>query len=68
MALREIKALYLVLASAALLLCNKGECSSFGARRGLAAAVETVFDVTKFGARPDGRTDGSLVRTICIYI
>nr|XP_027127398.1 exopolygalacturonase clone GBGE184-like [Coffea arabica] len=60
MALREIKALYLVLASAALLLCNKGECSSFGARRGLAAAVETVFDVTKFGARPDGRTDGSL--------
>ncbi|KAL3517411.1 hypothetical protein ACH5RR_020000 [Cinchona calisaya] len=58
MALTEIKASYLILALA--LLSFEAECSPFRGRRVLADGAETVFDVTTFGAKPDGRTDSSL--------
>lgn len=62
MALSKIKALYLGLALTLLLI--EAECSPFRARRVLTEGVETVFDVTTFGAKPDGNTDNSLVSTI----
>ncbi|KAL3517413.1 hypothetical protein ACH5RR_020002 [Cinchona calisaya] len=60
MALGEIKASYVVLVL--ILLSFKAKCSSpFRARRVLTTDdVDTVFDVTNFGAKPDGKTDSSL--------
>lgn len=60
MALGEINILFLVLAFALLFLFG-AECSPFRTHRVLTDAVETVFDVTNYGAKPDGKTGCSLV-------
>ncbi|KAK3004673.1 hypothetical protein RJ639_018699 [Escallonia herrerae] len=52
----EIKALILL----GLALVSFGaNGASIGARRGLADAGVTVFDITKYGAKPDGKTESA---------
>ncbi|XP_075096879.1 polygalacturonase-like [Nicotiana tabacum] len=46
----------LVLLLGIAILSKVAECASFGSRRGL---VETVFDVTRFGARPNTPADST---------
>lgn len=48
----------LVLLLGIAILSKVAECASFGSRRGL---VETVFDVTRFGARPNTPADSTRV-------
>ncbi|PIN08765.1 Galacturan 1,4-alpha-galacturonidase [Handroanthus impetiginosus] len=48
----------LLLGIACVIFCSAVQCTPLHPRRGLIG--ETVFDVTKYGAKPDGRTDNAI--------
>lgn len=61
--INNIVGLFLLL-GIAILSSKVAECAPFGSRRGL---METVFDVTKHGARPDPTADSTRVKPKFIF-